>query len=74
MDTTTADGAVGITLGPDAASITATIMAAAARPHIARRQPAGRRLRYRMVREAAANRTHFSFWVTDAALKYDRLF
>jgi hypothetical protein len=62
-DTTMADGAVGITWRRDAAPITATIIAAAAaRPRTVQRQPAGRLLRYHMVREAAAaNRTHFSF-------------
>jgi hypothetical protein len=62
-DTTMVDGAVGITWRRDAASITATIIAAAVvRPHTVRRRPAGRLLHYRMVREAAtANRGTFSF-------------
>jgi hypothetical protein len=59
------DGAVGTTWGRGAASIIATIIAAAVgHPHTARRQPGARLLRYRMVREAEAadaDRTHFSF-------------
>jgi hypothetical protein len=77
MDTIMADGAVVTTWAPDAASIIATTIAAAvAHPRTVRRRPAARLLRYRMVREAeaaAANRTQFFFWVTGAALKYDRL-
>jgi hypothetical protein len=58
---------MGIMWHRDAASITTTITttiiaaAVAARPRTIRRRQAGRLLRCRMVREAAAaNRTHFS--------------
>jgi hypothetical protein len=58
-DTNMADGAMGIMWHLDAASITTTITttiiaAAVARPRTARRRQAGRLLRCRMVREAAA--------------------
>jgi hypothetical protein len=58
---------MGITWRRDAASITMTITAAIIGAAVGRLRtvlprPAGRLLRYRMVREAAAaDRTHFSF-------------